>query len=173
MDLEQYIRDVPDFPKPGIVFKDITPLLADAAAMQEAVTQLVQPYALAGVDLVVGIESRGFIFGVLAAERLGVGFVPIRKPGKLPAETISESYELEYGTDSIEIHTDAIGDGQKVLLVDDLLATGGTMAASCRLVERLGGRIVAAAFVIELSFLSGRAKLDDLNVKTHALIEVG
>lgn len=172
MDLEQYIRDVPDFPKPGIVFKDITPLLADPAAMTEAVTQLVQPYALAGVDLVVGIESRGFIFGSLAAERLSVGFVPIRKPGKLPAETISQSYELEYGTDSIEIHADAIGRGQKVLMVDDLLATGGTMAAACRLVGRLGGQIVGAAFVVELSFLRGRACLDDLEVPTHSLIDV-
>ena len=172
MDLEQYIRDVPDFPKPGIVFKDITPLLADAAAMQDAVTQLVQPYALAGVELVTGVESRGFIFGTLAAERLGVGFVPIRKPGKLPAETISQSYELEYGTDSIEIHADAIGDGQKVLMVDDLLATGGTMEAACKLVKKLGGEIVGAAFVIELSFLPGRAKLDDLGVATHALIDV-
>ena len=172
MDLEQYIRDVPDFPKPGIVFKDITPLLADAAAMQDAVTQLVQPYALAGAEIVTGIESRGFIFGALAAERLGVGFVPIRKPGKLPAETISESYELEYGTDSVEIHADAIRSGQKVLMVDDLLATGGTMEAACKLVMKLGGEIVGAAFVIELSFLPGRAKLDDLGVRTHALIDV-
>jgi len=173
MDLEQYIRDVPDFPKPGIVFKDITPLLADAAAMQDAVTQLVQPYALAGAEAVTGIESRGFIFGALAAERLGVGFVPIRKPGKLPAETISESYALEYGTDAVEIHADAIRDGQKVLMVDDLLATGGTMEAACKLVRKLGGQIVGAAFVIELSFLPGRAKLDALNVPVHTLIDVG
>ena len=172
MDLEQYIRDVPDFPKPGIVFKDITPLLAAPAALGETVTQLVEPYALAGVDLVVGVESRGFIFGTLAAERLGVGFVPIRKPGKLPAETISEIYELEYGRDSVEIHADAVAAGQKVLMVDDLLATGGTAEAACRLVKKLGGDIVGAAFVIELSFLSGRAKLDALGVSTHALIDV-
>lgn len=172
MDLEQYIRDVPDFPKPGIVFKDITPLLAAPAALGETVTQLVEPYALAGVDLVVGVESRGFIFGALAAERLGVGFVPIRKPGKLPAETISEIYELEYGRDSVEIHADAVAAGQKVLMVDDLLATGGTAEAACRLVKKLGGDIVGAAFVIELSFLSGRAKLDALGVSTHALIDV-
>jgi len=172
MDLEQYIRDVPDFPKPGIVFKDITPLLADPAALAEAVTQLVQPFALGGVDLVVGVESRGFIFGALAAQRLGVGFVPIRKPGKLPAETISESYELEYGTDSVEIHADAIPAGQKVLMVDDLLATGGTAEAACKLVKKLDGDIVGAAFVIELSFLPGRAKLDALGISTHALIDV-
>ena len=173
MDLEQTIRDVPDFPKPGIVFKDITPLLADPEALADAVTQLVAPYALVGVDVVTGVESRGFIFGSLAAQRLGVGFVPIRKPGKLPAETLSESYELEYGTDAVEIHVDAIAPGQKVLMVDDLLATGGTMAAACKLVTRLGGQIVGAAFVINLSFLPGQAVLDELGVETHALIDVG
>ncbi len=172
MDLEQYIRDVPDFPKPGIVFKDITPLLADPEALADTVTQLVEPYALVGVDLVVGVESRGFIFGTLVAQRLGVGFVPIRKPGKLPSATISESYELEYGTDSIEIHADALAPGQKVLMVDDLLATGGTAEAACKLVKKLGGEIVGAAFVIELSFIPGRAKLDALGVSTHALIDV-
>ena len=172
MDLEQTIRDVPDFPKPGIVFKDITPLLADPEALDDAVTQLVAPYALAGVDVVTGVESRGFIFGALVAQRLGVGFVPIRKPGKLPAETISESYELEYGTDAVEIHVDAIAEGQKVLMVDDLLATGGTMAAACKLVTKLGGQIVGAAVVINLSFLPGRAVLNDLGVETHALIDV-
>jgi len=172
MDLEQYIRDVPDFPKPGIVFKDITPLLAAPEALAETVTQLVAPYALGGVDVVVGVESRGFIFGTLVAQRLGVGFIPIRKPGKLPAATISESYELEYGTDSIEIHADAITAGQKVLMVDDLLATGGTMEAACKLVQKLGGDIVGATFLIELSFIPGRAKLDALGVSTHALIDV-
>ncbi len=172
MDLEQTIRDVPDFPKPGIVFKDITPLLADPAALADAVTQLVAPYALAGVDVVTGVESRGFIFGSLAAQRLGVAFVPIRKPGKLPAETISESYELEYGTDAIEIHADAISEGQKVLMVDDLLATGGTMAAACKLVRKLGGQIVGAAFVINLAFLPGQARLDELGIETHSLIDV-
>ena len=172
MDLEQVIRDVPDFPKPGVIFKDITPLLADPEALSDTVTQLVEPYALAGVEVVTGVESRGFIFGSLVAQRLGVGFVPIRKPGKLPAETISESYELEYGTDTIEIHADAIADGQKVLMVDDLLATGGTMAAACKLVRKLGGQIVGAAFVINLAFLPGQATLDELGVEMHSLIDV-
>jgi len=170
MDLEAYIRDVPDFPKEGIIFKDITPLLADVAALGETVRRLAGPYESAGVDWVTGVESRGFIFGSLVAAHLGVGFVPIRKPGKLPAETIAESYELEYGTDTIEIHSDAIRPGQKVLMVDDLLATGGTMAAACRLVEKLGGQIVGVAFVIELSFLGGREKLDGYDV--HVLIDV-
>jgi adenine phosphoribosyltransferase len=170
MDLESYIRDVPDFPKKGIVFKDITPLLADPEAMREACDRLAEPFAEAGVAKVVGIESRGFIFGPPVAERLGAGFVPVRKPGKLPAETIGQSYELEYGTDGIEMHADAISPGEKVLMLDDLLATGGTMAAACRLVRRLGGEIVGVAFLIELCFLHGRDKLADYNV--HALIRV-
>ena len=171
MDLEAYIRDVPDFPKAGIVFKDITPLLADAAALTETITQLAGPYESAGVELVTGVESRGFIFGTAVAERLGAGFVPIRKPGKLPAETISESYELEYGTDTIEMHADAVRSGQKVLMVDDLLATGGTMAAACRLVEQLGGEIVGVSFVVELCFLPGRDKLEKYDIRS--LIQVG
>ena len=129
--LQEHIRDVPDFPKKGIIFKDITPLLADHKALGEAVEMLAEPFISSGVEIVTGVESRGFIFGSLLAQKLGAGFVPIRKPGKLPAETISASYELEYGTDSIEIHADAISPGQKVLMVDDLLATGGTMAAAC------------------------------------------
>jgi adenine phosphoribosyltransferase len=124
------------------------------------------------VEIVTGIESRGFIFGALLADELGAGFVPIRKPGKLPAETISESYELEYGTDALEIHADAIPPGGKVLMADDLIATGGTVEAACKLVAKLGGDIVAAVFVVELSFLSGRAKLDALGVKSHSLIQV-
>ncbi len=170
MDLENYIRDVPDFPKKGIVFKDITPLLADPEAMREACDRLAEPFAEAGVAKVVGIESRGFIFAPLVAERLGAGFVPVRKPGKLPAETIGQSYELEYGSDGVEMHTDAIAPGEKVLILDDLLATGGTMAAACRLVRRLGGEIVGVAFLIELCFLHGRDKLADYDV--HALIRV-
>ena len=170
IDLEKHIRDVPDFPKPGIIFKDITPLLSDPAALRESVNQLAAPYESAGVELVAGVESRGFIFGSLVADHLGAGFVPIRKPGKLPAETIAESYELEYGTDTVEIHADAIRPGQTVLMVDDLLATGGTMAAACRLVEKLGGRILGPAFVIELCFLAGRQKLNGYDV--HALIQV-
>jgi adenine phosphoribosyltransferase len=170
IDLEQFIRDVPDFPREGIVFKDITPLLADAAALREACTQLAAPYADRHVAAVVGIESRGFVFGAPVAERLEAGFVPIRKPGKLPAPTVGQPYELEYGTDEIEIHADALSPGEKVLMVDDLLATGGTMAAACQLVRRLGAEIVGVAFVIELCFLHGREKLEGLEV--HSLIRV-
>ena len=170
IDLGSYIRDVPDFPKKGIIFKDITPLLGDAAALGEAVEQLVAPYRDAGVEAVVGVESRGFIFGSLAAAALGVGFVPVRKPGKLPCETVSADYELEYGTDTVEMHADAVPAGAKVLMVDDLLATGGTMAAACRLVRQLGADIVGVAFVIELAFLDGRSKLGDLDI--HCLLTV-
>ena len=171
MDLEQYIRDVPDFPKPGIVFKDITPLLADAEALKTTVAQLAAPYESAGVEIVTGVESRGFIFGAAVAERLGAGFVLIRKPGKLPSTTISESYELEYGTDTIEMHADSVRSGQHVLMVDDLLATGGTMAAACRLVEQLGGEIVGVSFVIELCFLSGRGKLAGHDVRSLVQVQ--
>ena len=170
IDLEKRIRNVPDFPKKGIVFKDITPLLGDSQALRQAVEQLAQPFASKGVEIVTGIESRGFIFGALVAQRLGAGFVPIRKPGKLPAKTIRESYDLEYGKDTVEIHADAVRPGQKVLMIDDLLATGGTMAAACKLVETLGGQIVGVAFVIELCFLNGRGKLPGRQV--HTLIQV-
>ena len=163
-DLKAVIRSVPDFPKPGIVFRDITTLLADPQATREAVDAIAERYAGGGIAVVVGIEARGFIFGPLVADRLGVAFAPVRKPGKLPYETISETYELEYGTDEIEIHTDAVAKGQKVLIVDDLLATGGTMAACCRLVEKLGGTVAGCAFVIELSFLDGRRKLGGRDV---------
>ena len=159
VDLREFIRLVPDFPKPGIIFRDITPLLANPAALDQAVAQLAQPYHQSNIDVVAAVESRGFIFGAAVARQLQAGFVPIRKPGKLPATTASASYELEYGTDTIEIHTDAILPGQRVLLLDDLLATGGTMAAACGLVKDLGGEIVAIAFLIELAFLNGRAKL--------------
>jgi len=170
MDLENYIRDVPDFPKKGIIFKDITPLVGDPKALKDAADQLAAPYRNAAVGKVVGIESRGFIFASMVAERLGAGFVPIRKPGKLPAETVSESYALEYGTDTIEMHADAIGRGENVLMIDDLLATGGTMAAACNLVEKVGGKIVGVAFVIELAFLHGRDKLAGRDVRS--LIQV-
>jgi len=169
-DLEKIIRDVPDFPKPGIIFKDITPLLADPAALSQCVDDLIAPFQTAGISKVVGIESRGFIFGTVAACRLGTGFVPIRKPGKLPSETLSEPYELEYGTDTIEIHADALAPGEKVLMIDDLLATGGTMAAACNLVEKLGAEIAGVAFVIELCFLPGREKLGGRDI--HSLIKV-
>ncbi len=161
IDLRQFIRLVPDFPKPGIVFRDITPLLADPAALDQAVAQLAEPYRQHNIDIVAAVESRGFIFGAAVARQLQAGFVLIRKPGKLPAATASATYQLEYGTDTIEIHTDAISPGQRVLLVDDLLATGGTMAAACQLVQGLGGQIVAIAFLIELTFLHGREKLPD------------
>ncbi|KPK80500.1 MAG: adenine phosphoribosyltransferase [Phycisphaerae bacterium SM23_33] len=170
MDLEAYIRDVPDFPKKGIIFKDITPLLADAAALEEAVRRLGRPYEGKGVQVVTGIESRGFIFGGAVARRLRAGFVPLRKPGKLPYKTVKKEYALEYGTDAVEIHADAISPGQKVLMLDDLLATGGTMAAACELVEGLGGRIVGVAFLIELCFLKGRQKLPGYDI--HTLIRV-
>ena len=165
-DLSKLIRDVPDFPKPGIVFKDITPLLADPAGFKSAVDALAAPHRDAGVTAVGGVESRGFIFGAPVAMALGVPFVPFRKPGKLPYKTVSASYELEYGTDSIEVHTDAFKAGDKVLLVDDLLATGGTMAACAQLVEKLGARVAGCTFVIELSFLNGRDKLSKYDVRT-------
>lgn len=158
-DLKKRIRDVQDFPKKGIVFKDITPLLADPTALSMAVEFLTQPYRNAGVELVIGAESRGFIFATAVARNLSAGFVPIRKPGKLPSKTHAASYELEYGTDSLEIHLDAIRPGSRVLMIDDLLATGGTMAACCNLVESLKGQIVGVAFLIELAFLNGREKL--------------
>ena len=158
-DLASYIRDVPDFPKPGIVFKDITTLLSDPAALDLALSILTEPYLTAGVSKVVGIESRGFIFGAPLARSLGAGFVPIRKPGKLPAKTISVSYELEYGQDTIQMHEDAVEKNERVLLVDDLLATGGTMVAACELVGSRQAEIVGIAFLIELDFLNGREKL--------------
>jgi adenine phosphoribosyltransferase len=164
MDLASTIRSVPDFPIEGILFYDITTLLKNPTALKESVDQLVNHYRDAGVDLVVAIESRGFIFGMPLAYQLGVGFVPVRKPGKLPAETTAESYELEYGTNTIEIHVDAIEKGQKVLVIDDLLATGGTAKATCNLVEKLGGEVVGVAFVIELNFLKGREKLKGYDV---------
>jgi adenine phosphoribosyltransferase len=169
MDLRGLIRDVPDFPKPGIVFKDITTLVKDPEGLRAAVDAIADRYADADVDLVVGIESRGFIFGAAVAYKLGVGFVPARKPGKLPSQTVSAEYELEYGTDAVEVHRDAIGRGQRVLIVDDLLATGGTAAAVADLVEELGGEIVAIAFLIDLAFLGGRKKLG--GHKVFSLIE--
>ena len=158
-DLASLIRDVPDFPKKGIVFKDITPLLADAAGLSLAVEYLTQPFRSARIDKVVGAESRGFIFGTAVARNLSAGFVPIRKPGKLPCPTLSEDYELEYGTDQLEIHKDAIKPGDRILMVDDLLATGGTIAACCRLIESLGGEIAGVVFLIELAFLNGRQRI--------------
>jgi len=157
--LRELIRDIPDFPKPGVVFKDITPLLAHPGGLSLAVEYLTQPFRHLHVDLVCGAESRGFIFGTAVAQSLSAGFVPIRKPGRLPHATHAESYELEYGSETVEIHRDAISSGDRVLMVDDVLATGGTMAACCRLVEKLGGEIVGIAVLIELAFLNGRSQL--------------
>ncbi len=166
--LRELIRDVPGFPKPGVVFKDITPLLRHPAGLSLAVEYLTQPFRDQRVDVVVGAESRGFIFGTAVARNLSAGFVPIRKPGKLPAAVRSEEYELEYGTDRLEIHEDAIQRGERVLLIDDLLATGGTMAACCKLVESLGGNIIGCGFLIELTFLGGRVKLGDYPI--HSIL---
>lgn len=159
MDLRHYIRDVPDFPKPGIVFKDITPLLGDATALACAVDLMHERIRDLKIDRVVGIESRGFLFGVPLALQLGLGFTPIRKPNKLPHKTLAVEYELEYGSDRLEIHADGVRPGARVLLVDDLLATGGTMAAACKLVENLDATVASCSFLIELEFLKGRAKL--------------
>jgi len=168
MDLKSLIRNVPDFPKKGIGFKDITTLLKDAKGFQEAIHQLCEPYKNRDLDMIVGIESRGFIFGSGMAYHLQKPFVPVRKPGKLPAETCQESYSLEYGTDAIEIHKDAIQPGMKILIVDDLLATGGTAAATVKLIEKLGGQVVGLAFLIELDFINGREKLKSYPL--HVLI---
>jgi adenine phosphoribosyltransferase len=158
-ELRQLIRDVPDFPKPGILFKDITPLLANPAGLSLAVEFLTQPFRDQHIDIVVGAESRGFIFGTAVARNLSAGVVPVRKPGKLPTKKLSLTYDLEYGTDTLEVHADAIKPGQRVLLLDDLLATGGTMRACCELVEKLGGTIVGICILIELAGLGGREKL--------------
>ena len=167
--IDDLIRDVPDFPKPGIVFKDITPVLADPAAMAKIYDALAAPYMNAEkpITKVLGIESRGFIFGTPLAHRLGAGFAPIRKPGKLPWKTVSEKYTLEYGEDAIELHEDAVSKGERVVIVDDLLATGGTLAAACRLVSGLGAEIVGCSVLIELGFLEGRSKLEGQTI--HAL----
>ena len=164
--LTRLIRDVPDFPKPGIVFKDITPLLADPGGLSLAVELMANPWRDQRPDLVIGAESRGFIFGTAAAQALSCGFVPVRKPGKLPGATTSVRYELEYGTDELQIHTDAIRPGQKVLLVDDLIATGGTARAACELVTKLGGEVLGLTVLIELEGLGGRALLDPIGVES-------
>ena len=165
---ESKIRAIPGFPKPGVVFRDITPLVSDPAMLRLAVHQLVHPFIGEPIDAVAGMEARGFIFGALSAHELNVGFVPLRKPGKLPYDVQSVSYELEYGTASLEAHIDAINPGDRILLVDDLIATGGTASASCELVERLGGEIAACAFLIELDDLGGRARLPGRRV--HSLL---
>lgn len=165
-DLKKYIRSIKDFPKPGIVFRDITTLLKNPVALKSTMKQLFEFAKDIDATKIAGIESRGFMFGTMLAERLDIGFVPIRKPGKLPAETVQETYELEYGTDSLEIHKDAIEKGDKVIIHDDLLATGGTARAATNLIEKLGGRVVQLSFIIELGFLKGRDKLNDYQVKS-------
>lgn len=164
MDLRSLIREVPDFPKPGVSFKDITPLLTDGQALHYVVRRMADHFRDKRPELIVGVESRGFLFGAPLAYELGVGFVLIRKPNKLPAEKIRVEYQLEYGTDALEIHVDAIKPGQRVLIVDDLLATGGTMEAAARLVEQLKGQIIGFAFVIELAYLNGRRRLGDYEI---------
>ena len=171
MDLKATLRDVPDFPKPGILFKDITPLLKHPAALKEVEDRLTAAFQDRGITAVLGIESRGFLFGVLLARRLGVGFVPVRKAGKLPADTIAESYALEYGEATLELHTDAVGPKDTVVIVDDLLATGGTAAASVRLARKLGATVAGVAFVIELTFLNGRAPLDGIPVTSLITVD--
>lgn len=164
MNLKSVIRDIPDFPKPGIIFRDITPLLSDHTAFRKAILDISAEFTDSDVDLILGAEARGFIFGSALAYEMGVGFVPARKPGKLPHHTTNATYELEYGTDSLEVHEDAIARGQRVLVVDDVLATGGTAGAKAELIEKLGGEVAGLAFLIELTFLRGRDKLTGYDV---------
>ena len=167
--VKDLVRDVRDYPKSGIVFKDITPVLSDIDALRTSIKEMAAPFTNLGIDIVVGIESRGFIFGAPIADLLNAGFVPVRKPGKLPWKTESVSYELEYGTDALEIHEDAITEGQNVLIVDDLLATGGTAEATCKLVSKLGGNIKGLSVLIELKDLNGRKRLNQYTV--HSLVQ--
>lgn len=166
--IKMQIRDIPDFPTPGILFKDLTPVIGNPASLRRITTQLAEPFRRSGITAVAGMEARGFIFGALVAQELDVGFIPLRKPGKLPADTHSVSYQLEYGAAALEMHTDAVSDNDRVLLIDDVLATGGTAAASCKLVGKSGAEIVGCAFVIELDFLAGRKLLNPHSV--HSLI---
>jgi adenine phosphoribosyltransferase len=170
MDLKALIRTIPDYPKPGIMFRDVTTLLADARGFRRAIDELVQPLAGAKIDKVAGIEARGFILGGAIAHQLSVGFIPIRKKGKLPWKTIGERYDLEYGVDEVEMHVDAVGGGEKVLLVDDLIATGGTAAAAIKLIERGGGRVVLCSFVVDLPDLGGAARLHAMGKDVAALV---
>ncbi len=163
-DLKKVIREVPDFPKEGILFYDITTLLKDRQAFTRVIDAMCAPYIGEDIDAVLAVEARGYIFGAAMAYRLGTGLIPVRKPGKLPSKTIQESYSLEYGVDTIEMHSDAVENGQRILLVDDLLATGGTAGAACRLVEKAGGQVVECCFMVELTFLNGREKIGHDNV---------
>lgn len=171
--LEALIRTIPDYPKPGIMFRDITTLLADPKGLRKAIKGMARPFDDEKVDAVVGIEARGFILGGAVAERLETGFIPIRKKGKLPWKTIGQEYTLEYGVDVIEIHEDAFEKGARVLIIDDLIATGGTAEAAVKLVERTGGKVVGASFIIDLPDLGGMKRLKDLGIETHALLSFG
>ncbi|WP_461496243.1 adenine phosphoribosyltransferase [Pyruvatibacter sp.] len=171
MDIKDLIRTIPDYPKPGIMFRDITTLLNDARGFRCTIDQLVQLNVVAKIDIVAGIEARGFILGGAVAHQLGKPFVPIRKKGKLPGETIGVEYALEYGTDTVEMHIDAVTDGQCVLVVDDLIATGGTAEAAIKLVRQAGGKVIAASFVIDLPDIGGRKKLEDMGVEVQTLCE--
>lgn len=166
INLQNYIRQIPDWPKKGILFRDITPLLADPKAFSAAIDALCAPFVDAQIDYVAAVEARGFIFGAAVAEKLNAGFVPIRKKGKLPFKTQSVTYDLEYGTDTLQVHTDAVTKNANVLMVDDLLATGGTMAAACKLIEKIGAKITAISFLIELTALAGRKKLSAYKIST-------
>jgi adenine phosphoribosyltransferase len=169
-DLKSLIRTIPDYPKPGIMFRDVTTLLGDGQGFKAAIAQMAEPYRTVPVHAVAGIEARGFILGGAIADRLGCGFIPIRKKGKLPWKTMGQDYELEYGTDTIEIHVDAIAKGQRILIVDDLIATGGTAEAAAKLITRAGGEIVGAAFIIDLPELGGVKRLSAAGVESHALM---
>ena len=171
MDIKKYIRTIPDYPKKGIMFRDITTLWQDAGGLRTAIDQLVWPYAGVRIDKVAGIEARGFVLGGAIAHQLSVGFVPVRKKGKLPFDVIGEEYALEYGTDTVEIHTDAINEGDNILLVDDLIATGGTAEAAINLIRRAKGTVIGAAFVIDLPDIGGRKKVEGLGVNVRTLCE--
>lgn len=168
--IKRLIRTIPDYPKPGIMFRDVTTLLGDAQGFKAAIAQLAEPYRTEPIDAVAGIEARGFILGGAVADRLGCGFIPIRKKGKLPYKTIGQDYELEYGVDTIEIHEDAIRKGERILIIDDLIATGGTAMAAAALIRQTGGQVVAAAFVIDLPEIGGREKLEADGVACHVLV---
>ena len=169
--LKRLVRTIPDYPKPGIMFRDVTTLIGDSAGLKATIAQLTEPYRKEPIDVVAGIEARGFIVGGAIADRLGCGFLPIRKKGKLPWKTIGEDYALEYGTDRIEIHEDALAKGDRVLIVDDLIATGGTAAAAVKLIRRTGAEVLGAAFIVDLPELGGRKRLEALGVTCHVLMD--
>jgi len=171
MPIKSRIRTIPDYPKPGIMFRDITTLLLDPIGFRKTIDELVQPHAGVAIDKVAGIEARGFILGGAVAHQLSVGFVPVRKKGKLPWDTIGQEYELEYGTDTVEIHTDAIKPGERILLVDDLIATGGTAVASIELIRQAGGEVVACSFIVDLPDIGGRAKIEAMDIPILTLCE--